>query len=55
MECSTVCIDPSADGTAGKEGDIQSRHRTPPQHHLHGPGGADGIEEGEGKTPRAKS
>ena len=30
VECSTVCIDPSADSTADKEGDIQSCHRAPP-------------------------
>ena len=36
------------------EGDIQNRHRAPPQHHLQSLRGADGIEEGVGKTPRAK-
>ena len=36
------------------EGDIQSRHRAPPQHHLRKLQGGDGIEEGEGKTLRTK-
>ena len=36
------------------EGNIQSCHKAPPQHHLRGLQGADGIEGGVGKTPRAK-
>ena len=34
MDGSTVWIDPSADRTADREGDIQSPHRAPPQHNF---------------------
>ena len=44
-------VDLSADWTADVEGDNQSRHRAPPQHHLWGLQGANGI---VGKTHRAK-
>ena len=47
-------VDLSADRTADVEGDIQSRHRAPPQHHLRDLRGADSIEKGLDKTARAK-
>ena len=36
------------------ESNIQRRHRAPPQHNLPGKQGADGIEEGVGKTIEPK-
>ena len=47
-------INPSAERKGDMEGNIQSRHRASPQHHLQGLQGADGIEKGVGKTPWAK-
>ena len=36
------------------KGNIQSRHRAPPQHHLRGLRGGDGVKEGVGKILRTK-
>ena len=44
----------SADETGDIEYNIQGCHRAPPQHHLRGRRGADGIDTGGDKTRQGK-